>query len=84
MNYVAISVKYSYTPETKFVGVYRSHPVIGWLVGWLFGRSVSPAVRFNVKRPISLWNINTFLYTHKFYRYFGVAGVSYNTTYMLK
>ena len=30
-----------YTPETKFGGVYRSHPVVGRLVG----RSVGPAVR---------------------------------------
>ena len=30
-----------YTPETKFGGVYRSHPVVGRLVG----RAVGPAVR---------------------------------------
>ena len=31
----------NYTPKTKFGGVYRSHPVVGRLVG----RSVGPAVR---------------------------------------
>ena len=38
-----------YTPETKFGGVYRSHPVVGRsvgrLVGRAVGRSVGPAVR---------------------------------------
>ena len=34
-------IEYFYTPETKFGGVYRSHPVVGRLVGRAVQRSVA-------------------------------------------
>ena len=41
--------KHIYTPETKFGGVYRSHPVVGRLVG----RSVQRSVAFSFSNTTS-------------------------------
>ena len=51
-----------YTPETKFGGVYRSHPVVDRLVGRSVGWSVGRAVGRSVQRSVAFSFSNTTSY----------------------